>query len=277
MVRHQCETQQDIIKHLEREELLHICYSYGPTVWVWKSAWKRFSLFRIFCCGRFHQFVVLAIFTNKSNDSGCHWASSLYNVEKDETHGLHSTDCSFFHCSGGGRWRATGWSQPLTSPSPSAPEVRHLCTGRLNVATPPLWSSSSPRAPPWMLWTKEARGAGNGRWGRQGMEWRDDLMQSEWKNKLGLKLFDDFECAMCTQLWQDKTNRCYLLQVGLGFCESSQTLWWDLASDDTWGDKATEHIGIHWHLWDAPSRQRYNTNCPHAMTTFDNTFSAWRW
>ena len=194
MVRHRCETQQDIIKHLEREELLHICYSYGPTdgceerlkmleiCWDKLVVRKRFSLFRIFCCGRFHQFVVLAIFTNKSKDRGCHWTSSLYNLKKDETHGLHSTDCSFFHCSGGGRWRATGWSQPLTSPSPSAPEVRHHCTGRLSTAKPPLWSSSSPRAPPWMLWPKEARGPGNGRWGPQGVEWRDDLMQSEWKN-----------------------------------------------------------------------------------------------
>ena len=176
---------------------------------------KRFSpfrIFRIFCCGRFHQFVVLVIFTNTSNDSGCHWdhwASSLYNFEKDETHGLHSTDSSLSQSSvgvGGGEPRG-GALQPLTSPSPSAPEATHRCTGRLTVATLLSWSSSSPRAPPWMLWATKARGPRNGRWGRQGMEWRDDLMQSEWKNKLGLTLFDDFQCAMCTELWQDKTNR----------------------------------------------------------------------
>ena len=40
MGRHRCETPWDIIKHLEREELFHICYSYGPTVWVWKRAWE---------------------------------------------------------------------------------------------------------------------------------------------------------------------------------------------------------------------------------------------
>ena len=115
---------------------------------------------------------------------------------------------------GGGRWRATGWSlQPLTSPSPSAPEVGHRCTTRRNGATPLWWSSSSPRAPPWMLQAAMARGPGNGRWGvgTTGVEWRDDLMQSEWKNNLGDKLFDDCQCAMCTELWQDKTNRWYLL------------------------------------------------------------------
>ena len=38
--RPRCQIPWDVIKHLEREELLHICYLYGPTVWVWKSAWK---------------------------------------------------------------------------------------------------------------------------------------------------------------------------------------------------------------------------------------------
>jgi len=79
---------------------------------------------------------------------------------------------------GGGEPRG-GALQPLTSPSPSAPEVLHRCTGRLSTAAPPLRSSSSPRAPPWMLRMTEARVPGNGRWGRQGVEWRDDLMQSE--------------------------------------------------------------------------------------------------
>ena len=35
---------------------------------------------------------------------------------------------------------------------------------------------------------------------------------AEWvKEQLGDKLFDDFECAMCTELWQGKANRWYLL------------------------------------------------------------------
>ena len=48
---------------------------------------------------------------------------------------------------GGGEPRG-GALQPLTSPSPSAPEVWHRCTGRLTTAKPPLWSSSSPRRGP---------------------------------------------------------------------------------------------------------------------------------
>ena len=79
---------------------------------------------------------------------------------------------------GGGEPRG-GALQPLTSPSPSAPEVRHHCTARLSTATPPSWSSSSPRAPLWMLPTVKAKGPGNGQWGGQGVEWRDDVMQSE--------------------------------------------------------------------------------------------------
>ena len=38
------------------------------------------------------------------------------------------------------------------------PEVGHRCTGRRKKATPPSWSSSSPQAPLWMLWTMKARG-----------------------------------------------------------------------------------------------------------------------
>ena len=30
MVKRRCETPKGIIRHLEREELLHICYPYGP-------------------------------------------------------------------------------------------------------------------------------------------------------------------------------------------------------------------------------------------------------
>ena len=130
------------------------------------QAYNQFGVaFRIFpaCMGRSDQvvIVVLVIFTNTSNDIGCRFEPL-------------PVEC------GGGRWRATGWSQPLTSPSPSAPEVRHRCTTRLSTATPPSWSSSSPRAPPWMLRTTKARGPRSGRWwGRQGVECRDDLMQSE--------------------------------------------------------------------------------------------------
>ena len=47
---------------------------------------------RIFCCGRFHQFVLIVI--------------SLYKFEKDETQGLHYTDCSFSLC----KW---GFSEPF--------------------------------------------------------------------------------------------------------------------------------------------------------------------
>ena len=68
-------------------------------------------------------------------------------------------------------------SPPAISGAPGLRCPQH--PRRRATAKLPLWSSWSPRAPPWMLRTTEARGPGNGRWGRQGVEWRDDLMQSE--------------------------------------------------------------------------------------------------
>ena len=85
---------------------------------------------RIFCCGRFHQFVLIVI--------------ALYKFEKDEKD--FTTQIAVSPTASGG------------SRSPSAPEVGHRCTGPGTTTTPPSWSGSLQRAPPWMLWTALARG-----------------------------------------------------------------------------------------------------------------------
>ena len=93
-----------------------------------------------------------------------------------------------------------GALQRLTFPSPSAPEAKHRCTGRLSTATPPPWSSSSPRAPPWMLQASKARGprirpVGTTGGGVEG--WCD---AEGVKAQLGEKLLDDFLKRLCTEL-----------------------------------------------------------------------------
>ena len=153
----------------------------------------------------FHQLVVLVIFTNTSNDSGCHWASSLYNFEKDETHGLHSTDCNFSHCSGGGRWRATGWSPPAVDVSEPfgawgrTPLHWAALYGHTAVVEQLLAAGAAVDAAD----DNEGHGlrkrpVGTTGGGVEG--WSD----AEWvKEQLGDKLLDDCQCAMYTELWQD--------------------------------------------------------------------------
>ena len=224
---------------------------------------KRFSLFRIFCCGRFHQFVVLVIFTNTSNDSGCHSASSLYNFGKDETHGLHSPDSSLFHSSvgvGGGEPRGAAL-QSLTS----------RARRRLRCDTAALGGSQRPHP--------RCRGAAPRRGRRRGCCERpvgttgngvEGWCDAEWvKEQLGDKLFDDF-IASCAQ-------SCGGIKLIGGICCSWDRDVWNLlkyihctGKPETW--KYSEFVSG---CGDWP--QRYNTNFPHAMTTFDNTFSACRW
>ena len=80
---------------------------------------------------------------------------------------------------GGGEQRG-GALQPLTSPSPSTPEV----ATPLHYAAfeqPHRRRGAAPRRGRrrGCCGQRTARGPGNGRWGRQGVEWRDDVMQSE--------------------------------------------------------------------------------------------------
>ena len=113
---------------------------------------------------------------------------------------------------GGGRWRATGWSPLAVDVSEPfgaggwTPLHHAAVAGHTAILEQLLAAGATVDAA-----DKEGPGPTNGRWGR--VEWRDDLMQSEWKNNLGGKLFDDFQCAMCTELWQDKT-RWYSLWDG---------------------------------------------------------------
>ena len=253
------------------------CWLSFPPSQVFLGARKRFSLFRIFFLGRFHQLVVFVIFTNTRNDSGCHWTSSLYNfnqIEKDETHGLHSTDCT--HCSGGwaveshrvetsSRWRLRalrrlrsdsaalgGWQRPHRRCGAARRGRRCGCCEQLGPGAP------------------ETAGGVDRGWSA-GMMW---CRVSERTTSV----------TSCLMILNASCAQSCGRTIGGICCRWDGVLWIFsnaivryLASDNTWGDKATEHSGIHWHFWGAPSLQGYNTNCPHAMSTFDKTFSAWRW
>ena len=237
------------------------------------------SLFRIFCCGRFHQFVVLMIFTNTSNDSGCHWASSLYNFEKDETHGLHSADSSPSHSSVGwaveshgvepsSRWRLRALRR-LRSDTAARGGYRrpHRCRG----AAPRrgrrrgCCEQRRPGAP-------ETAGGDDRGWSR-GMIWcrvseRTNsvtsclvILNAPCAESCGrIKLLGGNSCRWnwyilnllkymyCTSEARDMNvfRVCFRLR-GLRFLALS---WWDVWQVSTWGDKPTqaaEHSGIHWH------------------------------